>query len=79
MKENNILSQLIDYMKPKAHDAIDKLIAKNSILGNWGGKLAEMLLPHPVEEYPVEGNLKDMIEYHDILENREKTKDSIII
>ena len=26
MKENNILSQLVDYFKPKAHDAIDKVI-----------------------------------------------------
>tara|TARA_R110002020_G_scaffold31887_4_gene98823 strand:+ start:15 stop:524 length:510 start_codon:yes stop_codon:yes gene_type:complete len=46
---------------------------------NWGEKLAEMLLPDPVEKYPVEGNLKDMIEYNAILKNREKTKDSTII
>jgi len=26
MAEGNILSQLIDYMKPKAHDAIDRIV-----------------------------------------------------
>ncbi len=26
MAEKNILSQLIDYMKPKAHDAIDRIV-----------------------------------------------------
>ena len=50
MEKYNILSQLIDYFKPKAHDAIDKITSaweeskSSGVLANQDPRLEEFLI-----------------------------------
>ena len=54
------------------------VIALNK-LKNLPGQLAEMILPDPVDQYPPEANIPDMIDFFEMLEQREKLKNSIEI